>query len=236
MKKMLSLVLGAIITAGFVGPTLSLANEQLEPQTEASVSTTESSQDTFEHFKNFVDSKISFDGSKYVLNNPSEIRELLIKNETQISLEINSDFSAEAYFDSITKNIEDMNAKLANGGYHVVSDNGIEKNKISARQAAPEKPYQMTSHWWGLKIQSFGPKGTEDIKSLVKKSEQLSGLVSIVTGIKATEILAVFPAFSFLEDKWIITEIETLIAKKEHTKGIQVDVNSWVPHYAVYKN
>lgn len=129
MKKMLGLVLCTIITVGFVSPTVSLASEQLEPQTEASVSTTESSQGTFENFKNFVDSKISFDGSKYVLNNPSEIREILIKNETQISLKIHSDFSAEAYFDSITKNIEDMNAKLANGGYHVVADNGIEKIK-----------------------------------------------------------------------------------------------------------
>ncbi|WP_430602855.1 hypothetical protein IGJ02_000161 [Enterococcus sp. DIV0724b] len=38
MKKMLGLVLCTIITLSFAAPTVSLANEQLEPQSEDSVS------------------------------------------------------------------------------------------------------------------------------------------------------------------------------------------------------
>lgn len=236
MKKMLGLVMCTIITLGFAAPTVSFANEQLEPQSEVSVSATENPQDTFEDFKSFVDSKISFDGNKYVLDNPMEIKEVLIQNENQISLEINSEFSGVAYFNNITKNIEDMNAKLAGGNYHKTGDNGIEKNIPLTRQAKPEKPYQATSHWWGVKFQSFGPKGTIDLRTMFLNSTLVQGALVAVLAFTPAAVLSVFPILSGAYDGMVANSIQGEIDKGTDKKGISVDVNNWVPTYSVYPN
>lgn len=237
MKKMLGLVLCTIITVGFSAPTVSLANEQSEQQSEVSLSVTENSQGTFEDFKSFVDSKISFDGNKYVLNDPMKIKEVLIQNENQISLEINSKFSGAAYFDSIIKNIGDMNAKLAGGNYHTTVDNGIEKNIPLTRQAKPEKPYQLTSHWWGVKFQSFGPNGTVNLYTLFLNTALVEGAVGTAIGLTpGAQLISVFPLFQAAYDGMVANSINGEITKGTHKKGIQVDINNWVPHYAVYPN
>ncbi|WP_430602854.1 hypothetical protein IGJ02_000160 [Enterococcus sp. DIV0724b] len=183
-----------------------------------------------------MDSKISFNGNKYVLDDPIEIKEVLIQNENQISLEINSEFSGLAYFDFIIKNIEDMNAKLVSGSYHVAADNGIEKNTLAVRKPAPEKPYQLTSHWWGLKFQSFGHNGTIDIKTLFTKSVTLQGIAAGVLGCTPAQVLGIIPALGGGFDLLIVNSIDGLIDKEQDKKGIQVDTNNWVPHFSVYAN
>lgn len=233
---MLGLVLGTLIAVGFIAPTVSLASEQSVPQSRVEVSTADNSQGTFENFKSFVDSKISFDGKKFVLNDPEEIKEVLINNESQISLEIGSEFSGAEYFNYITQNIEDMNAKLAGGSFHVTADNGIEKNKISVRKPAPEKPYQLTSHWWGLKFQSFGHNGTIDIKTLFSQSVALQAVAAGVLACTPAQVLGIIPALGGGYDQMIVNSIDGLIDKGQDTKGIQVDTNNWVPHFSVYAN
>ncbi|MBO0470292.1 hypothetical protein JZO66_07025 [Enterococcus sp. DIV0242_7C1] len=236
MKKMLGLVLGTLIAVGFVAPTVSLASEQSVPQSRVEVSTADNSQGTFENFKSFVDSKISFDGKKFVLNDPEEIKEVLINNESQISLEIGSEFSGAEYFNYITQNIEDMNAKLAGGSFHVTADNGIGKNTLAVRKPAPEKPYQLTSHWWGIKFQSFGPKGTIDLKTMFLNSTLVQGAVVAILAFTPAAVLSVFPIISGAYDGMIANSIQGEIDKGTDKKGISVDINNWVPTYSVYPN
>jgi hypothetical protein len=236
MKKVIGLVLCSVIVAGFVTPTVSLATEQSVSRSEVEMSATQNSQSTFENFKKFVDSKITFDGNKYVLNDPMEIKKNLIQNENKINLEIDSAFSGEMYFNYITKNIEDMNAKLASGVYHTTIDNGIAKNVPLTRQVKPEKPYQLTSHWWGLKFQSFGHNGTIDIKTLFSNSVALQTAAAAVLACTPASVFGIIPALGGGYDSLVLNSITALIEKEQDKKGIQVDTNNWVPHFSVYAN
>jgi len=234
MKKVLSLILCTLITAVFVVPSVVFADEQSQT---TEVSEVSSSTDTFEKIKSFVDNKVSFDGSRYILNDPTEIESFLIQNERQISSETNTEFSGTKYFEYILKNIEEMNTKLAAGNYHTTVDNGIEKNIPFTRQAKPEKKYQLTSHWWGVKFQSFGPNGTVDLYTLFLNTALVEGAVGAAIGLTpGAQLISVFPLFQAAYDGMVANSINGEITKGTHKKGIQVDINNWVPHYAVYPN
>ncbi|OJG74072.1 hypothetical protein RV12_GL000420 [Enterococcus quebecensis] len=230
---MLSLVLCTIITVGFVAPSVVFADEQSQT---TEVSEVSSSTNTFEKIKSFVDSEISFDGSRYILNDPAEIESFLIQNECQVSSETNTEFSGAKYFEYILKNIEKMNAKLAEGNYHTTVDNGIEKNIPLTRQAKPEMPYRLTSHWWGLKFQSFGHNGTIDLKRLFSDSIGLQIAAAGVLACSPAAVFGIIPALGVGYDTLVLNAITALIEKEQDKKGIQVDTNNWVPHFSVYAN
>ncbi|PLS35259.1 hypothetical protein CYV26_07720 [Carnobacterium maltaromaticum] len=191
---------------------------------------------TFEKVKFFVDSKISLENNQYVLNNPEEIKSIFIKYEDQISLETNSTFSGSQYFDYINKNVADMNDKLATGAYYTVPDNGIEKFEISLRNGKPEDPYRITSHWRGIKFQSFGHNGTIDIKTLFSNSVALQAAAAGVLACTPAAVFGIIPALGGGYDSLIVNSISALIDKEQDKKGIQVDTNNFVPTFSVYAN
>lgn len=237
MKKVLQGMLCLIIATGFLVPQLMFAEEQVEPQEQdVNVSVMENSENTFEKIKQFIDSKIVLVDNKYILSNPAEVQSFLIMNEKNVSLETGTEFSGVQYFEYINRNIEDMNIKLASHSYFATADNGVEKVKLMPRNAAKEKPFEISTHWWGGKFKSFGPNGTIDLKKHFLNTALVEGAIATALGLSPTAVLSTFPILMAAYDGMVANSIDGEIQKGTHMKGIQVDINNWVPHYAVYPN
>lgn len=62
-----------------------------------------------------------------------------------------------------------------------------------------------------------------------------AGLATLL-GLTPAAVLAVFPICSGTFDQLVASSIDGEIQKGTHKKGIQVDINKYVPHYSVYPN
>ena len=214
-------------------PVTSFANQQESTTYQDNVQAA----GTLEELKQIIDSKISLVGNQFILNDSEFVETIIVASEDNISREANVQFDGEDYFESIKNNLFEMNNNLNSGMYHITEDKGIEKNQFMSRQARPEKPYTLSTHWWGLKFQSFGPNGTVDLYTFFLNSALVELTISGALGLTpSVQVLGVIPLLQSAYDGMVANTINGEITKGTHKKGIQVDINNWVPHYSVYPN
>lgn len=158
-------------------------------------------------------------------------------NQFRLSLPENTQYTTE-FIEFINDKLQKTNDSITKNGLAIDTTTKAiyNPNLVSFRVT---KSITVTNHWWGVKYRSSNYNGTIDLRTLFQDNVAAAAAAAAVLGVLTAEVYGVggiLPALDGYYNQLIVNQIQAIIDKGEATKGVTVDVNSWVPHYAVYKN
>ncbi|MGX7775599.1 hypothetical protein ACVV62_00175 [Streptococcus pluranimalium] len=166
----------------------------------------------------YLDQYISVEENKFVLNIPEGV-----EVSEELTVFVNDKLNK-------TNIMVEQNGLVINEVTKVISNPDL----VSFRTA---KAINVTNHWWGVKYTSTSYSGAIDTRVVFENHVAAAALAAAILGVATAKVAGaggILPALDGFYNQTIVNEIQGLIDKGEANNGITVDVNSWVPHFAVY--
>lgn len=231
-----------------VNPIVAEASSALEPDT-AYINNEDTYPETYEQLISLVDENIEIVNNKIVVNNKDEIRNYISNNVLNLQSKEGEYKTAQNIYTDILISIDDINTAAQSDSFTLQDDGSIINTTTVVNLNSGEYvttsalggggggartgQNEVSSHWWGYRITTYGVNGTRDLKTLFQNNALVQGALITALGLSPAALFAAIPVVTGAYSAMVANSLQNAIDKGDARRGIKLDMTRALPTYRI---